>query len=152
MGKRGTKSTAVEIHKERGTYENSRHNKGLKTRSVDFIPTAPETLNEEGQRVWYEFFSYAIEIPGYLAKTEIGLVEQACRAWGEYRDLIKLIEIEGRIIINDKGMQIVNPHYRLYNEAQDRYYKIMRELGMTPTTRSGVTLMNDKPKDDFQDI
>jgi hypothetical protein len=28
----------------------------------------------------------------------------------------------------------------------------MREMGMTPTTRSGVSLMQDKPKGDFDDL
>lgn len=152
MGKRGTKPTDVEIHKERGSFRNDRHEKGIKNRSVDFIPMPPDVLNAEGQRMWYEFFSYAAQIQGYLAKVEIGLVEQLCRAWGEYRDLIKIIEVEGRVIINDKGMQIVNPHYRLYNESQDRYYKIMRELGLTPTTRSGVILMKEEEKDEFDEL
>ena len=152
MGKRGTKQTDIQVLKERGTYRADRHNKGVKSRSIDFIPTAPETLNEEGARVWYEFFSHAIEIEGYLAKTEIGLIELACQAWQEYRDLLKVVTLEGFVVESHNGIQMINPNHKLMTAAQDRYLKIMREMGMTPTTRSGVSLMQDKPKGDFEDL
>jgi hypothetical protein len=32
--------------------------------------------------------------------------------------------------------------------AHNRYFKIMREMGMTPTTRSGITLISDDSKKD----
>ena len=152
MKKGGKPTISLSIHKERGTLRPSRHNKGVQSRSVDFIPTAPETLNEEGARVWYEFFSYAIEIEGYLAKTEIGLIELACQAWQEYRDLLKVVTMEGFVVESHNGIQMINPNHKLMTAAQDRYLKIMREMGMTPTTRSGVSLMQDKPKGDFDDL
>ena len=149
MGKRGVKPMSVELHKDRGTYEPCRHNKLVRARTLTTVPEHPEGLDKEGQIKWYDFLTYAKEIKGYIAPTELGLIEQMCQAWQEWKKYVKIVEEDGGgVIKTEKGVPMLNPNYRVMESAHNRYFKIMREMGMTPTTRSGITLISDESKKD----
>ena len=149
MGKRGTKPMTVDTQIARGTYRNDRHDKRVRARSLDSIPNHPEGLDKEGQIKWYDFLTYAVEIKGYIAPTELGLIEQMCQAWQEWKKYVKIVDADGGgVILTDKGTPMLNPNYRVMESAHNRYFKIMREMGMTPTTRSGITLISDDSKKD----
>ncbi len=147
MSKPGVKPISVEIQKARGTFRNDRHGKVVRARSLDSIPEHPDGLDKEGQIKWYDFLTYAVEIKGYIAPTELGLIEQMCHAWQEWKKYVKIVEEDGGgVILTDKGTPMLNPNYRVMESAHNRYFKIMREMGMTPTTRSGITLITDDSK------
>lgn len=149
MGKRGTKPTAIAVHQERGTLRNYHTDKGMQPRTIEEIPTPPPTLGEHAKHIWYNFLSSAVQINGYLANSEIPLVEIMCINFQIWYEAEEYLKVNGRTIINDKGMEIVNPMVRVGQGAFDNYFKLMREFGMTPTTRNGVSLIDVKQDDDW---
>lgn len=152
MGKRGTKTLPVELHKARRTYRPVRHSQKVKMQTVDSVPEPPETLNEDGRKIWIGFLSYASEVQGYIAKTELPLVEQMACAYQEWIEAERILKTEGRVVVGSHGGDIVSPWRQIAKMAHETYYKIMREFGATPTTRTGIKLIQMDTSEDFADI
>ena len=153
MGKRGAKPQAVEIKRERGVFRNNRDAKfEVVGRVLDTIPYPPEDMKEHGTKLWFDFFTYALEIKGYIATIEIRLVEKMCDAYQTWKASKLQLDEEGTTIMNDKGVMMINPAFKVQQTAFETYFKISKELGLTPSTRGGVQLIQQKKAGDFDDL
>jgi P27 family predicted phage terminase small subunit len=66
-----------------------------------------------------------------------------CIEWGRYLDAqVKLLK-SGMVVTTASGYPIPNPHLAIANKALSHCTRIWAELGMTPSSRSRVTLPPD---------
>lgn len=103
-------------------------------------PPAPKWLRGEGRREWNRVARRLNEV-GLLTYVDRATLAMYCDAWGEYVEARDKVEKLGTVIKTTKGNLIQNPYYSIKNQAMKQCQQLARELGMTPSARSGLRVM-----------
>jgi len=145
MGTRGPKPTPSETLKRQGRYRQDRR-KGEPTPPGD-VPDRPTWLTEPAVKHWSAIAPW-LQQSGLLTVLDTVALGLMCDAMGEYLEAGEVvqaaIETEGVKFVakTDKGNIIQHPAVGVRNKAWDRVVKLLREFGMTPSSRAGMAIAN----------
>jgi P27 family predicted phage terminase small subunit len=94
---------------------------------------------------------------GLLTKIDRAALVIYCIAWSDLKDARKFISENGKtyttVVLDKWGKEIATkiqeyPQVRQAREAEKMIHKIIAEFGMTPSSRSRMTLPTEKDVDD----
>jgi P27 family predicted phage terminase small subunit len=108
-------------------------------------PQAPGHLNDAAKEEWDRMAPELYDI-GLLTKIDIAALEAYCTAyarWIEAEDKIR----EGGMLVNaPSGYPIQTPYLSIANKAIDQIKAFLTEFGMTPSSRSRISVGTGKKK------
>lgn len=105
------------------------------------IPKCPAHLTPKAKTVWKSLVKH-LETMGVMTLPDGLALEQLCSAYAEWRDLVKLIEVDGYTYkTNGAGGEMLikgNPAVAMASDAQKRIRGMLQEFGLTPSSRTKV--------------
>lgn len=104
------------------------------------IPDRPELFNEESEAEWDRLIE-ELDPYGLISLADRGMLVLLCNAWGRYQMASRLVAEPGGME-NEHGQ--ASPALTTLERAQNAYYKIALEFGMSPSARSRVAVQPKK--------
>lgn len=83
---------------------------------------------------------------GILTEADTRALEVYAEAFAQWRDAMAKVADEGMVLITGKGYPIQNPHLTIANAAAKRMLLVLAEFGMTPSSRSRLTVGQTSPE------
>jgi P27 family predicted phage terminase small subunit len=116
-------------------------------------PTPPKWLLGEGLNQWREVAQVLDEL-GVLTVADGFALALLCSAWGDYREASEIIVKEGstyeRMTAAGSTSVVARPEVAIRNDAWKRLKSMLIEFGLTPSSRTGVSVRPQEGKSDLQ--
>lgn len=109
-------------------------------------PPCPDWLGEVGRGVWADVCPKLMG-SGLLTAVDVGVLAMYCEAWDEFFEAREHIAKHGLIAVGEKGAEYQHPAVGIKNKAIQRIKQIGAEFGMTPSSRTGISLTPQKAVD-----
>lgn len=111
------------------------------------IPACPKHLNKIARAEWKRVTTQ-LAILGMIGEIDMAALAAYCAAWADFVHASKMIEKEGAVTENQYGAPIRNPWMLVKKQAMDQIVAFGAQFGMTPSSRSRVSLPpSDTPED-----
>ena len=138
----GRKRKPTNLHILKGTYREDRANPDEPKPELK-IPTPPEHLSEYALEEWNRM---TVELSSLGLLTEIDRTELAmyCQAWGRVVKYEKIVAEKGELHKTTSGNIILSPAMWVINKAMEQCHKYLTEFGMTPASRTKVSVKKVK--------
>lgn len=145
-----TKQLPTELKRQRGTLRADRQNPSEPT-LPSTIPPTPTWLSEQGQKSFIEL-SHILHDMTVLTLADSMALEMLCDSYSEYK--------EAKIIINTLGSTdvvhsregnaktVVRPEVQIANQAFVRVVQLLKEFGLTPSSRAKVNAIEREASSD----
>ena len=111
----------------------------------DKCPSAPDNLCDIGKREW-DRIAPLLHDMGLLSSIDLTALSAYCASYARWVDAEKRIRDDGMIISAPSGYPVQSPYLAIANKALDRMKAFLVEFGMTPSSRSRITVGNPKKK------
>ena len=144
MGKRGPRPTPSSLLEERGSWRAKERVKDGEPQLAVCKQPAPEWLDDEARPYWDEISELLADI-GVLTKADRWALALLCDQLVTYLAAREIVRQEGMTIETVRGM-VKNPAEVQMQKAWAGIMKAAAEFGMTPSSRSGVRVV--EPKDE----
>jgi len=115
------------------------------------VISCPNWLDEKAQGEWRRITSSLKKVTGLLTSCDRAVLASYCQSWARWRDAEKMIAKEGTTITisgqHGYSATIVSPYVGISKTYHDAMIRSAREMGFTPSARSGVRIVKspDKP-------
>ena len=116
------------------------------------VPTAPSFLGREGKREWNRV-AKLLDAADIVTKLDRAALAMYCAAWDEYCEADKLVAEQrkltgvGVVLQGQTGGYYINPAVNLRTSAWNKVMKAAVEFGLTPSSRSRVSVPDSRPKE-----
>ena len=104
------------------------------------IPDPPDHLTEAARVEWARVVSILGPV-GVLTAADMAILALYCQAYGRWQEAEAHLSVEGLVVVND-GRQTKSPWLRIADDAMKAAHRFAVELGMTPSSRSRVSVAN----------
>lgn len=142
-GGHNRKPTALKL--VQGTYRADRATPNEPTPDVE-APSCPTWLHPEAKREWRRIIP-ELEALGLIAKIDRAALAAYCQAYAEWWEMERAIAEHGRVQVTESGYVAQRPEVAMRNKALDTMRAFLREFGLTPVSRTRVSVP-EKPKTD----
>ena len=143
MGKRGPQPIPTETLNRRGSWRGKtkeRENE-IKLPAIPEAPEPPSWISDEGRALWPDI-APRIHRYGLMRDVDAEVCALLCDAIVLYRRA-RDHQLSGMPVTFKDGQPKRNPMVGILREAEADVIRLMRELGMSPAARVGLTI--DKP-------
>lgn len=111
------------------------------------LPPAPQTLTDpvaaaEWNKLVLEFHKMKM-----LGMVDLGILETYCQSWAQWRAATAKLSEHGTVVMGPKGFPVVSPYMKIADAAFAKILPLMRELGLTPASRTRIRLEKEVAKD-----
>lgn len=110
------------------------------------LPPCPEHLSDSAKREW-ERIAPSLHAAGLLTSIDGAALAGYCDAYGRWEDANAMIRRTGMVVKSPKGFAIQSPFVGIANRALDQMKMFLVEFGMTPSSRSRITVAGHDEKD-----
>jgi P27 family predicted phage terminase small subunit len=107
---------------------------------------APDFLDPIARKEWNRIAKEVIPL-GYIGAADLGALAAYCSAFAEFVRADQKVQETGYLIAV-KGKAVPNPWVRIRRDARLAVLKAAAELGITPSSRSRVQLLDDPDEKD----
>jgi P27 family predicted phage terminase small subunit len=136
---RGKKPTPTKLKEIRGNPGKRPLNKNEPKPEIT-IPKCPTWFGDEATKEWHRI-TKELYILGLLGEIDRSAISAYCVAYARWVDAEKkLQDIENTIHKTKSGNTITAPLLWVANKANDQMYKWLTEFGMTPSSRSRISV------------
>lgn len=111
------------------------------------LPPAPRHLSDEARREWRRI-GRELERLGLVSQIDRALLTAYCSAWGRLVEAETMLRKYGSVVKTPNGMLVQSPYLQIVNKATEQLAKIAPEFGMSPSSRSRVSVPTQAPADD----
>lgn len=111
---------------------------------LDMLPGPPERFNKEAKREWRRTGPVLFRA-GLITAADLPMFEAYCQAWGNYVTAQRAYDGEP-LITGQKGNLVKNPCAQIARDNLDKAIALAREFGMTPSSRSKISLPGNSRK------
>lgn len=118
------------------------------------MPTCPDWLDKDAKTEWKRL-AKTLHQMGVLSTTDRAVFAKYCQGWALWKAAKLHLDEEGRVIINDKDVPVLNPWVNVEEKAVKQMSQAASEIGLTPSSRSRIVAAgeaNAKPKDEMEEI
>jgi len=105
----------------------------------DGTPYAPRFLNNEAAAEWRRMVGVLIGL-GLYTEVDRAALAMYCQSWGRWVVAERAIAKDGEILTSGEGGKYQNPWRYEANKAQDQMRKLLSEFGLTPSSRSRLSI------------
>ena len=142
------KRLPTEIKRQRGTLRDDRTNPN-EPQSPLAIPPVPSWLSEEGQKSFVELSTLLHDMSVLTQADEVSLT-LLCDAYGDYKQAKEVINKLGptQDVTSREGhtKSIQRPEVLIANQAFTRVFQLLKEFGLTPSSRAKVNAIENQGK------
>jgi len=75
-----------------------------------------------------------------------------CLEWSRYLEALRRLELRGMVIPAPSGYPMPNPYLSIATRALQSCIKLWPELGLTPSSRSRVSMVHEGAEDGFSEF
>jgi len=123
------------------------------------VPDCPAHLNTYAKKEWKRI-TPILERMGLITHIDMAALAGYCQAYGRWIDaeknIKKLQKRDGKdamLINTPKGYVMINPYISVANKSMELMYKFMVEFGLTPSSRTRISVKsNEDNYDDFEKL
>jgi P27 family predicted phage terminase small subunit len=133
---RKPKPTALKIL--HGTDQPSRMNPNEPKPSSDKVKM-PDCLSPEAQECWEQVAQHLSDA-GVLTNLDIHALTLYCEAYARWKTANDMVVRYGTVIKTKNGNAVQSPYLAIANKGFDQLTKMMSEFGMTPSSRTRVSV------------
>ena len=108
----------------------------------------PEWLSEAAKSQW-SVMSPKLEAAGLLTDLDEATLALYCEAFSRFRQASDALTREGTVTKAANGMLMQSPWLAIANKAHDQMVKLLIEFGMSPSSRSRVTVQQPEEVNPF---
>lgn len=102
-------------------------------------PTAPRFLEGEAKKEWNRMVKLLLAL-NLVTEVDRAALAAYCQAWARWIEAEEAIRSDGMVIETDKGNLIQSPYVGIANQAMKQMRAFLVEFGMTPSSRSRVSV------------
>ena len=117
----------------------------------DKPPTPPRHLPAAAKKHWRAIAKH-LHQAGVLTVMDEDALATYCNAYAQWVDANQQIQTEGMIIKSELGIQSLSPYLKISNEAFKQMAIMLREFGMTPSSRTRVTVAKKPTKSEWDEF
>ncbi|MCH8342474.1 MAG: phage terminase small subunit P27 family [Planctomycetes bacterium] len=110
-------------------------------------PTRPAHLSRTARSEW-DRIAPELERLGLLTKLDRAALAAYCQAYGRWVKAEKEAAMHGLVVKTKDGNLIQNPYLSIANKAMRQMHEFLVEFGMTPSSRTRVTVVPPIDPDD----
>jgi len=140
------KRLPTEIKRQRGTLRDDRMNPNEPQSPLN-IPPVPTWLSEDGQKSFFELSIMLHDMSVLTQADELSLT-LLCDAYGDYKQAKEVINTLGptQDVTSREGhtKSIQRPEVLIANQAFTRVFQLLKEFGLTPSSRAKVKTIENK--------
>ncbi len=115
-------------------------------------PVCPAHLNEAARNEWRRIVPQ-LDALGLLTRLDRSALAAYCQTYGRWVEAEKMIAKHGTVIKNPNGGLTTSPFLWVANKAIDQMYRYLVEFGLTPVSRSRLSVTpTQKGNDPLEDI
>jgi P27 family predicted phage terminase small subunit len=122
------------------------------------IPPIPAWASKAARKHWHQISPWLNEV-GLLTRLDQTALALLCEALGDFLCARDIVDEEAKpegsvrfITTTDKGNVIQHPAVGVMNKAHERLMKLLREFGMTPSSRAGLAIAGREVEDPMTDL
>jgi P27 family predicted phage terminase small subunit len=113
------------------------------------IPDCPEHLDAEAKTEWQRISAELLTL-GLLTSVDRAALAAYCASWSRWIAAEKNIAKFGAVIKAPSGYPIQSPFVSISNSALDLLRKFLIEFGLSPASRSRLSINPTPPADSFE--
>ncbi len=106
---------------------------------VTRLPPCPPHITGEARKEWSRTGKKLVAF-GLVTDIDRSALAIYCQAWGRWVEAEEQLTKFGTVIKSPNGYPIQSPYLAIANKAMDQMAKILVEFGMSPSSRSRVTV------------
>lgn len=106
------------------------------------IPEKPAHLSDAASAEW-DVVAPQLHEAGLLSTIDRTALAAYCQAYGRWVEAEVALKTHGTLVKSPSGFPMVSPYLTVANKAMEQMTKMLIEFGMSPSSRSRVTV--DKP-------
>ena len=108
----------------------------------------PGGLSKDEQQHWQQVAGH-LEEAGVLTVMDVQALKLYCRIYAKWHEANEKLDEYGPVI-NARGYPTLSPYFKVSQKYLDQLLAILREFGMTPSSRTRIHAKTDKPEDDYE--
>jgi P27 family predicted phage terminase small subunit len=112
------------------------------------VPTRPEWLLPEAKREWARIVPELLRLQ-LLAMVDRAALANYCQWWARYVEAEKILSAQGLTILCPSGYMQQRPEVAIAQKAAQLMKAFLVEFGLTPASRSRVSVPEPKQEDEF---
>ena len=150
MAQRGVKPAPTSLKLVKGEKKKSRLNENeLQPDTV--APTCPAFLSLMAKAEWKRMVA-ELEPLGLMTKIDRAALAAYCDCYARWAEASEMLQKTGLIIKTPNDYPVQNPVLPIINKALAEMKGFLTEFGMTPSSRTRVSVPKQKPKNPYDDI
>ena len=109
----------------------------------------PTGLSQEEKKHW-KSVAADLEAAGILTVLDVQALRLYCRTYTQWHKANEKLDEFGSVIKGSHGTPTLSPYFKVSRTCMDQMLALLREFGMTPSSRTRIRSETDKPEDDFE--
>ena len=116
-------------------------------------PGCPAHIQGEARKEWNRITKQLLEM-GVLTQVDRAALAAYCQCWERWVQAEEAMREPGfrMITTTDNGYPVVSPWLNVANAAMKQMLRFLTEFGMTPSSRSRVTVTTEQEADPFEEF
>ena len=103
------------------------------------IPEVPVHLSNTAKAEW-DRIVIRLHPLGLVTDLDRAALAAYCESWATWVEAVEKVRETGRIIKAPSGYPVLNPYVTIANKALDQMHRFLTEFGMTPASRSRISI------------
>ena len=112
------------------------------------VPKCPAWLNKDAKVEWKRI-SKELSILGLLTRMDMAALAAYCDCYSRFKNASKQLQKHGMIIKAPSGYPVQSPYLSILNKALTDMKSYLIEFGMTPSSRTRISVEGNDKDDDF---
>ena len=109
----------------------------------------PSGLTKEEKKHW-KAVAADLEAAGILTVLDVQALRLYCRVYHQWCQANEKLEAFGPVIKGSHGTPMLSPYFKVSRSCLEQMLALLREFGMTPSSRTRIRSERDEPDDDFE--
>lgn len=146
MSSRGRPPVPTKVKEMRGTLRKHRVQQNEPAPKSE-IPGMPDILDRLGRQEWRRIVPLLDEL-SLLSRIDRAALTGYCQAYSEFWRMERDIQQFGYTQLSDKGWEAPRPQVAIRDAALKRMHQYLREFGLSPSSRTRLSVPEKEEKDD----
>lgn len=116
-------------------------------------PPCPKHIQGEARKEWNRITKQLVEL-GILTQVDRAALAAYCQCWARWVEAEEAMRAPGfrMVTTTDNGYPVVSPWMNIANGAMKQMLRFLTEFGMTPSSRSRVTVEKEQEADPYEEF
>jgi len=109
------------------------------------LPPCPAHLQGEARKEWFRIGHQLVSY-GLMTEVDKAALAAYCQAWARWVEAEEQVGKFGTVIKSPNGFPVQSPYLPIANRAMEQMMRLLVEFGMSPSSRSRVTVQPQPPE------